>query len=401
MKITNELGPLQLVEEGKARIYVPLLEAYRDEKGHIDPARAPVFYNPRMIASRDLAVAAIEAYVRGRRLSQIKLAEPFCSTGVRGIRYAIEVDEVLKVVMGDISKKAITLTKINVKLNNINAKTEVLHCEANMLLSIHAKRSERFDVIDIDPFGSPAPFIYNALRALKNEGLLAVTATDLPPLFGIYPLACRRKYLSIPLRTDYAPEVGLRILLGFIAREAAKLEAGIIILLAYYMDHYLRVYTLIRKGAKEADKALDQLGYILHCNKCGWRGVQSGLIPDTIESCPICATKLRKSGPLWLGSLGDVGFLTRLRQEIINRDYLRERKRLLKLVDKILQEVSIRTPFYYTVSELAKYLGINEVKPRMLVERLRSNGYKASLTHFNPKGVKTEVDITLLLELLK
>lgn len=41
-----------------------------------------------------------------------------------------------------------------------------------------------FDVIDLDPYGSAFNLIDNALKAIKNNGLLCVTCTDAGVFIG-------------------------------------------------------------------------------------------------------------------------------------------------------------------------------------------------------------------------
>ena len=48
------------------------------------------------------------------------------------------------------------------------------HCR-EFLMENHQK----FDFIDIDPFGSPGKFLSSAFHAIKDGGMIAVTATDL------------------------------------------------------------------------------------------------------------------------------------------------------------------------------------------------------------------------------
>lgn len=394
MKDLSELEPLRLVEEGRARVYVPRLEAYKDSYGHMDPARAPVFYNPRMISNRDLAVCGAETYAKLYKRRDMRLAEPFCSTGVRGIRYALEVSQVEHVLMGDISEKAVKLANINVLLNRVQEKVKVIRSEAKRLLISHIEIEGRFDLIDVDPFGSPASFILNAIEALREGGLLAVTATDLPPLFGVHPPACRRKYSSVPLRVSYSPEIGTRILIGYIAREAAKMEKGIEVLLAYHMDHYIRAYVIVERGARKADQALGNIGYVLHCQKCGWRDMVKGFLPRVRTSyCPLCHGELMLAGPLWIGSLARDDFSKEVLHELREREYLLERRRLIRMMEKIRAEMRIGKPFYYTTSEVARLVRRNEVKVVKLIEVLKDNGYEATVTHFDPKGVKTNADL--------
>jgi N2,N2-dimethylguanosine tRNA methyltransferase len=42
-----------------------------------------------------------------------------------------------------------------------------------------------FDVIDIDPYGTAAPFLDGACMAVTQGGLLSITCTDMPVLSGV------------------------------------------------------------------------------------------------------------------------------------------------------------------------------------------------------------------------
>lgn len=41
------------------------------------------------------------------------------------------------------------------------------------------ENNQKFDFIDLDPFGSPSKYLSSALHAIKDGGMLAVSATDL------------------------------------------------------------------------------------------------------------------------------------------------------------------------------------------------------------------------------
>ena len=81
--------------------------------------------------------------------------------------------------------------------------------DANLFLL----KSSGFDYIDIDPFGSPNPFLENAVVRLSREGILAVTATDTSGFTGTYPKATKRKYDSRPIKNEIMHETGIRILI--------------------------------------------------------------------------------------------------------------------------------------------------------------------------------------------
>jgi N2,N2-dimethylguanosine tRNA methyltransferase len=46
-----------------------------------------------------------------------------------------------------------------------------------MLMYGHREAHNRFDVIDLDPYGTACPFLDSAVQAVANGGLLCVTCT--------------------------------------------------------------------------------------------------------------------------------------------------------------------------------------------------------------------------------
>jgi hypothetical protein len=55
---------------------------------------------------------------------------------------------------------------------------------SSTLLYAHREEPDRVDVIDLDPYGTAAPFIDSAVQAVSDGGLLCVTCTDLAVLAG-------------------------------------------------------------------------------------------------------------------------------------------------------------------------------------------------------------------------
>ena len=46
-----------------------------------------------------------------------------------------------------------------------------------MLMYEHREPAKRFDVIDLDPYGTACPFLDSAVQAVADGGLLCVTCT--------------------------------------------------------------------------------------------------------------------------------------------------------------------------------------------------------------------------------
>jgi len=368
--------------EGLVSVIAPDLEEYKVGR-HVEPAWAPVFYNPRMSLSRDVGVAVVAAFARDTRGSPL-IVEPLSATGVRGLRYLVEGAPHARLILNDIDPLAYQLMRINVAENRVGSRVAVLNTDARLLLDFLAMKGFKADIVDLDPFGSPAPFIEPAIRVVRNGGLLCATATDLPPLIGIYPDTCLRKYGSRSMRTEYSLEVGARILLAYIAREAGKFGRYIEPMLTQATDHYIRVCVKLRRSRKKAVRQLKELKLALHCRKCLYRGL--ALPGETLSKCPVCGHGLDSVGPVWGGELWCSSFLDRVIQEYRMRQYLS--KRGLRILNLMRREVGA-PPLYYRVDTLSGHYRLaEEPSPHSVVERLKREGIEASLTHFDPKGFR-------------
>ncbi len=383
--------PVIEIREGKTKIYIPNPKLYTREDGTLEPAWAPVFYNPKMEFSRDVAVAFLTA-LKKMGISFRLVVDPLSGTGIRGLRYINESGNVSKVIINDINPIAYEFMKFNAKINNLEDRVEVYNIDANMLLYLLAMIRERPDFIDIDPFGSPIPFIDSALHTIKNGGVLAVTATDVAPLSGTRETACRRRYFSRSIKVDFDKELGLRILIASIALRAAAQDLYIEPLLSYYVDHYYRAYLVVKRGARKADEMLNEnLGFIVYVTKNLRKYVIKGFpIPDVNELRNI-KDEYELIGPLWIGKLCEEKVLKVINE---NAQYLElnTMHRLTRLIEVLISESKITTPYYYRLDMLCSKLKKSMPKINSVLECLRNKGYEASRTHFDPRGFKTSAE---------
>jgi tRNA (guanine26-N2/guanine27-N2)-dimethyltransferase len=357
---------LKEVTEGRTRLLVPEKGTFgRTETGK--EQRPPVFYNPRMRLNRDICCAFV------RTLNDITFADVLAGSGAKGIRVANEAGHA--VFLNDANGDAVELIKKNAKLNGV--KVDVSNEDANLFLSKH-----EFDFVDIDPFGTPVPFLDNAVLATSKNGYLGVTATDPAPLCGVYPKACFRKYGARPLRSEFCHEVGLRILLGYVARTAAKYNRGTECLLGHSTEHYFRLYIKLSPGKRNADSSLSETGHVYYCRTCLNREYRKGTLPAKL-TCS-CGNPYEIAGPLWLGKIKDNGVLKSVLKESL---YLKN-THMEKLLRTILEEVDV--PFYYDVHRLCGLLKVNSPPLDDIVNALLDDGCAASRTHFCSTGIKTD-----------
>ncbi len=385
------------MREGATSVVVPKLEAFVEEPWEYAPSKAPVFYNPIMELNRDLAVLALQAYQKmvDRKFS---VCEPLTGCGIRGIRLAVEVEGVSRIVLNDINEEAAKLAGFNVQRSNLGNLISVMNEDANLLLSRYAAPRRRFDYIDVDPFGSPVPYIDSAIRALRNEGLLALTATDLAPLCGVHPKACVRKYGGRPLRTEYCHELAVRLLAGCLTMTAARHDIGIRVLFSHRTDHYVRVYAVAHHGAKRADKSVQDMGHILHCFTCLHRETSKGIFSSLEHECSECGSRISTAGPLWIGKIFDEEFCA-LMERALKGGKFKNQKMIHKLLSLSRDEAEA-PPTYYVTDKICDKLNL-PIPPMVEVKKeLRKAGFQAIPTHFSSRGIRTDAPAKVVKEIV-
>jgi tRNA (guanine26-N2/guanine27-N2)-dimethyltransferase len=347
-----------------------------------------VFFNPRMDFNRSFSALALRA-ARSLEIIPTKpvIADVFSAGGARGVGYAKALkNNQKKIVFIDASPAAIRQAKANARKAKV--KKAVSACdEANKFLATHA---HAFDWVDLDPFGTPAPFLENAVRAIHKSGVVSVTATDLASSAGRYPQPCLRNYSAKPLYCEFSHEAALRITLGAIARTAARLELGLAPLASWYEEHYVKIIARVLPSASKADDALKQTGFANYCTKCGER-TQSA---TPSQKCS-CGAKTDYAGPLWLGETSDASFLRKMAALAENEKEKSFAALLLEENDEAFP------PWFFDLHALGSKLRVNSPNKLALIEKLRKKGFRAARTHYSGTAVKTDAGYADLKRLLE
>ena len=332
----------KVINEGEAKIKTPV--------GKISK-KLSVFYNPVMEYNRAMSIQVLNS-VEDKKM-QIGL--PLAGSGVRGVRFILELDKnkIENIGFNDKNDKAFKLMEENLKLNKIRKTRKILikNQDANEFLL----QSKGFDYIDIDPFGSPNPFLDSAIKRLARCGILAVTATDTGCLCGTYPRTCKRKYWAIPLRNEIMHEIGLRILIRKVQLIGAQYDRALTPIFSYAKDHYFRVFFRSKKGKKKVDEILRK------------------------------HQMLEQSGPMWMGQLWDGKLVDKMSGD--------------KFLEKIKEESKINAVGFYDIHALAKRYKLKIPKKEVLVKRIRKKGFKVSETHFSKTGLRSDIKLKELLKL--
>jgi tRNA (guanine26-N2/guanine27-N2)-dimethyltransferase len=365
-----------LVKEGDTRFFIP----QQDDLHAFPPSTARIFYNRRMELNRDATVLFVATVLPSSYLDAMG------ASGVRGLRVATECG--IPVTINDRDPVAAAFIQENVAESG--RKIEVSCMNLHTLLSLR-----RFDAVDLDPYGSPAPFIDSAIRGTGRY--LLVTATDTAPLCGAHKSAGIRRYFTNPVNNEYHSETGLRTLLGFVVRETVKYDRGIEPVFCFAREHYVRAHFRLTSGASRADASVDRIGFIFQCTRCPERTEKKGVLPDC-EPCEECGSPTIPIGPLWLGSIQDPLVLSDMISRIpdLRLNTVRE---LASLLPTLRNELP--TSSFYDYHRLARQAKISPKPIEEVLMRLKEAGYESSRVHYAGTGLKTTAPAEMIIQALR
>jgi len=329
--------------EGKAKINVKQAKVISKEMD--------VFYNPLMELNRTLSILLLNSV----KNKDMQIALPLSGSGIRGIRFLKELKKgkIKSISLNDYDKKAISSIKKNLKLNNV--KGIISNEDANLFLL----KSKGFDYIDVDPFGTPNPYLDASIKRISRKGILAITATDTSALSGTFPNACKRKYWAIPLRNEIMHEIGIRILIRKCQLIASQFDKALTPILSYSKGHYMRIFLKCEKGKSKVDLILKKHGPFLN------------------------------AGPMWLGKLWDTSLVKKMAKE----------NNFLKTIS---EESKINTIGFYHIPSLNKKHKIKAaMKQEDIIKKIKKKNYQVSKTHFKENSLRSNIPEKELIKILK
>ncbi len=345
-----------------------------------------VFYNPIMVSNRNISITLLNSILN----KDMNIALPLAGSGIRGVRFLKELSkEKINHIFFNDKKENFnkTLTK-NFKTNNIKTKkTTITNEEASLFLlnQINSKTKPKsfcgyFDYIDLDPFGSPNPFLSAAIARISRKGIIAVTATDTAALSGTYENVTKRKYWATPLRNHLMHEIGIRILIRKIQLLGAQFEKALTPILSYHKDHYVRIYLRSDSGKTKCDNLLKQHQYFLYNSKTS----EFKTSPSNNEK-----NFNQVAGPLWVGKLFD----SKLLKTMVKNNTFPEEQKFLEALQK---ESTLNLPGFYDLHVISKkhYIAC----PKLDVPTKNLRGVR---THFSLNGIKTKKSIKEVIRILK
>lgn len=359
------IDSMETLTEGKAKIIVDKERTWAEVS-----KKMPVFYNPQMKLNRDISVLLLNCVDD----KQMQICDLLAGSGIRSIRFLKELkkSKIKEITINDYDEKTADSIKKNLKLNKIKSKDiKVMNKEANILLL----ESSGYDYIEIDPFGTPNPYLESAAKRIAREGILAVTATDTSALCGTYENACKRKYWAQPLRNELMHEIGTRILIRKVQLIGAHNKKALTPIFCHASDHYMRVYFRSEKGKKKVDEIIKQHDFF----------------HDKVND-------IDKVGPIWTGNLWDNKLAKEMLKQAKKSKTYGDAARLLAIIAK---ESEIETIGFYDIHAICKKMKIEAIKKELIMKKIKSLGHKSAETHFARNGLRSDIGFEEMKEILK
>lgn len=330
------------VREGSVTVDVP--------KQDIPSKSAPVFFNPVMSVNRDICILFLKSLKK-----QLFCADILAGSGVRALRIKKELG--FDIVANDVNPLAVKAIKRNMKKNKV--KIGVSNKTSDEFLI----QSSGFDYIDVDPFGSPNPFLDLSIKRLSRGGFIGVTATDTSALAGSHPKAGLRKYWGNPVRNHCMHEVGVRLLVRKIQLIGAQYAKALVPVFVHAHQHFYRVYLECKKGKSAVDSLMKK-------HQC------------LDFSDDIIISNCGSVGPIYTGPLWD--------KKIVKGMLDLASDELESLLKTIYDEARIDTVCFFDYYKLCSKLKMNVPPLDSLIKILKKNKFKACPTHFNYRGLRSD-----------
>jgi tRNA (guanine26-N2/guanine27-N2)-dimethyltransferase len=395
------------------------------------------------------------------RTPTFTILDALSATGLRALRYVNEVPFTTSVTANDLLPAATRTIKLNVQHNKLDGKIDAVTGNALThmygLVGDNCKDdkgrpvpSRKYDVIDLDPYGTAAPFLDAAVQSVRDDGgLLCVTCTDA----GVwasngYPEKAYSLYGGVPIKGMHSHEGGLRLILHSIATSAARYGLAIEPLLSLSIDFYARVFVKIHKSPADVKFLAGKTMVVYNCdtgcgawttqlvaknklaqNKTGkghfWKHVFEQA-PLASEKCIHCGMKTHMAGPMYAGPLQSPAFIKKILDGLqsASKDTYQTTERIEGMLSMALEEtlpleensdsptLTSKTnrydpaivdhyPFFFIPSVLAKVVHCITPHENALRGALRHLGYRVTRSHTKPGSIKTDAPWEVVWEVMR
>ncbi|KAF2191385.1 TRM-domain-containing protein [Zopfia rhizophila CBS 207.26] len=370
------------------------------------------------------------------------ILDALSATGLRALRYAQEIPFMTSVTANDMSEAATDSISLNIKHNKLEDK---IHANTgNAIAYMYSFVGQKgFDVIDLDPYGTAAPFIDAALQGLNDGGLLCVTCTD-SAIFAShgYLEKTYSQYGGLPLKGEACHEGGIRLILHAVASSAARYGLAIEPLLSLSIDYYIRAFIRIRKSPNDVKLLASKTMMVYNCDSgCGAWSIQFlarittsenrkgnaffkhhfAQAPSANQLCEHCGHKTHLSGPMYGGPLHNTAFIEKVLAFVrgADRETYPTKDRIEGMLQTALEEMTYGAkskkggktrdlkhldpsipsldpaereehPFFFIPSALSRVIHCQAPPTAAIRGALRHAGFKVTMSHCKPGSIRTD-----------
>lgn len=196
------------------------------------------FYRHSSPLARDLGVLAAAVYRADT--GKLQVLDAMAGCGVRSLRYWLE-SQADWVWVNEGNPELSPILQQNLEEAIAAECCQITHLDANQVFFDCYNRSNFYDLVDIDCFGSPAPYLSTSLWAIKIGGLLYLTSTDGRTATGHSASSSLSVYGAYARAHPAAHEQGLRLLIGAVQQQAGAKGLGIEPVFSLFVNQTYRV----------------------------------------------------------------------------------------------------------------------------------------------------------------
>lgn len=328
------------------------------------------FFNPASRPSRDLGVLLARILAKTRPLRVLDL---MAGCGLRSLRYGQEA-QACSLLVNDADPDRLPLLRTNLSVQEGLGLLRTSAQSAQRLLASCLMQGERFDLVDLDAFGSPNALLPLALEAVALEGVIYVASTDGRGSTGHDRTSGLRRFGASVRSHPASWELALRLQIGIIARTAWCQGRGVQPIFSFSDGRTFRTAVRLCRHPVRAEEL--QLGLLAVCHRCGDQQVQPMGTLKHWESCLCSSPGWAVSGPLWIGPLQHCPTLEAMAEEACTIPTSLSRKGALLLAR--LQSDRGSPARCWPNALIARQLRSSQIPLKDLVVRLRAGGYGAS-----------------------
>ena len=340
--------------------------------------------NPKISAENEKDNETVVLEAAKKYHNGIRIFEGLAASGLRSVRFGLEIPGVNEVIANELDKNAVEFIERNIEINNLSHIMMAKHGDAAMGMYQSKATDNLYDVIDLDPYGSPSIFLDATVQSVRDGGLLCITCTDAAVLCGNALEKCSAIYGAVSLRSKFCHEMAIRIILQCLDSHANRYSRYIVPLISLSVDFYFRVFVQVFESQKQVKQSCTKKAMVHECVGCGafelqplaqavpTRGEDNfkflpGIGPPVPQECEHCGHHYRCGGPIWSAPLHDHDFIKSVIARVEDSPNPPNTKdRICGMLSVALEELP-DTPLYYVLDTVCSILHCKP--PNMMLMR--------------------------------